>query len=194
MTTRPCVVWALMVTALVASVTAPAGAFDITPAVQAELDRQKAAVTEWAADPVVIGAVRAQNARGPIAGMDNAKWKATRRSDPVVQDMVRSPVARLLRRKIDASGGALDKAFISAAQGEKVAFAEKTISYLHRGQEKFDAPMSTGKPWQMTKPWFDESLQGYAIQVAAPVVDGGKPIGVIVASVPLAHLEKLAKK
>jgi hypothetical protein len=33
MTTRPCVVRALMVTALVASVTAPAGAFDITPAV-----------------------------------------------------------------------------------------------------------------------------------------------------------------
>ena len=112
----------------------------------------------------------------------------------MVQDMVKCAAGQLLRKRIEASGGALDKAFISAAQGEKVAFAEKTISYLHRGQEKFDAPMSTGKPWQMAKPWFDESLQGYAIQVAAPVMDGGKPIGVIVVSVPLAHLEKLVKK
>ena len=194
MTTRPRIVWTLLVAALVASLAVPAGAFDITPAVQAELDRQKAAVAGWAADPVVVGAVREQNAKGPIEGMDNAKWKTVRRSDPVVQAMVKCAAGQLLKKRIEASGGALDKAFISAAQGEKVAFAEKTISYLHRGQDKFDVPMSTGKPWQMAKPWFDESLQGYALQVAAPVIDGGKPIGVIVASVPLTHLEKLVKK
>src|SRR5207247_2645668 len=171
-----------------------AHAFEITPSIQGELERQKAAVVAWATDPVVVAAVREQNARGPIAGMDNAKWKTIRRSDPLVQALITGPAGAFLKKRIDASNGALDKAFISAAQGEKVAFAEKTISYLHKGQEKFDAPMSSGKPWQMDKPWFDESLQGYAIQVAAPVMDGGKPIGVIVASVPVAHLEKVARK
>ena len=126
--------------------------------------------------------------------MDNAKWKTVRRSDPVVHAFVSAPAGVFLKKRIEASGGALDKAFISAAQGEKVAFAEKTISYLHRGQEKFDTPMTTGKPWQMTKPWFDESLQGYAIQVAAPVMDNGKAIGVIVASVPVIYLERIARK
>jgi hypothetical protein len=192
-TQHRCLTVLALATALVAAA-APVRAFEITPAVQAELDRQKAAVVEWAAHPLVIGAVREQNSRGPIPGMDNAKWKATRRSDPLVQAMVQAPAGVFLKRRIDASRGALDKAFISAARGEKVAFAEKTISYLHRGQEKFDVPMSTGKPWQMAKPWFDESLQGYAVQVAAPVLDGGKPIGVIVASVPLAHLEKIARR
>lgn len=194
MTTRTRGLGTVVMAVMLAASALPARAFEITPAVQAELDRQKAAVAAWAADPLVIGAVREQNGRGPIAGMDNAKWKTVRRSDLLVQAMIAAPAGVFLKQRIDASAGALDKAFISAARGEKVAFAEKTISYLHKGQEKFDAPMSTGKPWQMAKPWFDESLQGYAIQVAAPVLDGGKVIGVIVASVPLAHLEKIAKK
>jgi hypothetical protein len=184
----------LWVIALVLAMVVPAAALEITPAVQTELDKQKAALVKWAADPVIVAAVTEQNGKGPLAGMDNAKWKTIRRSDPIVQAMVKSQAGEFLKKKIEASGGALDKAFLSAAQGEKVAFAEKTISYVHKGQEKFDVPMSTGKPWQMSKEWFDESLQGYAIQVAAPVMDGGKVIGVIVASVPVSYLEKASKK
>ena len=173
---------------------APAAALDLTPAVQAELDRLKQTAAEWAADPVIVGAVKAQNGKGPVAGMDNAKWKSIRRSDPTIQAFVQSPAGQFLKGKIQASSGTLDKAFLNAAQGEKVAFAEKTISYVHKGQEKFDAPMTTAKPWQMSKAWFDESLQGYAIQIAVPVLDGDKVIGVLIASVPVAHLEKSAKK
>jgi hypothetical protein len=184
----------LWVIALVLAMVVPAAALEITPAVQTELDKQKAALVKWAADPVIVAAVTEQNGKGPLAGMDNAKWKTIRRSDPIVQAMVKSQAGEFLKKKIETSGGALDKAFLSAAQGEKVAFAEKTISYVHKGQEKFDVPMSTGKPWQMSKEWFDESLQGYAIQVAVPVMDGGKAIGVIVASVPVSYLEKTAKK
>jgi len=190
---RRALIGTLVVIGLILAVMA-AQAFDMTPAAQAEIDRQKAAVVSWAAHPVVVAAVRDQNSRGPIAGMDNAKWKSVLRSDPIVQRLATSPAARFLQARIEGSGGGLDKAFINAAQGEKVAFAEKTISYLHKGQEKFDAPMATGRPWQMAQPWFDESLQGYAIQVAAPVIDGGKVVGVVVASVPLAHLEKIAKR
>ena len=112
----------------------------------------------------------------------------------MVQGLAGNAAGQFLRKKIESSSGTLDKVFLNGAQGEKVAFAEKTISYIHKGQEKFDVPMSTGKPWQMTKPWFDESLQAYAIQVAVPVVDGGKAIGVLVASVPVTYLERVAKK
>ena len=182
---------AVVVTALVP---VPASAIDITPGVQAELDRLKQTLVKQAADPVIVNAVKEQNAKGPIAGMDNAKWKTVRRSDPIVQGLIHNPAGESLKKMIAASRDTLDKAFLNGAQGEKVAFAEKTISYLHKGQEKFDVPMSTGKPWQMSKQWFDESLQGYALQVAAPVMDGGKVIGVLVASVPVLHLDKMAKK
>ncbi len=175
-------------------VVALASSFEVTPAVRAELEKQSKVLAAWAADPVIVTAVKEQNAKGPIAGMDNAKWKAARRSDPIVQGLSGSAAGQFIKKKIDASNGTLDKVFLNGAHGEKVAFAEKTISYIHKGQEKFDVPMSTGKPWQMTKPWFDESLQGYALQVAVPVMDGGKAIGVLVASVPVAYLERVAKK
>lgn len=175
-------------------VVALASSFEITPVVSAELQKQTKALATWAAEPVVVAAVKEQNARGPIPGMDNTKWRAVRRSDPIVQGLVNNPAGQYLRKKIDASRGTLDKAFLNGAHGEKVAFAEKTISYIHRGQEKFDVPMSTGKAWQMTRPWFDESLQAYAIQIAVPVMDGGKAIGVLVASIPVTYLEHVAKK
>jgi hypothetical protein len=175
-------------------VVALASSFEVTPAVQAELEKQTKALAAWASDPVVIGAVKEQNAKGPIPGMDNAKWKTIRRSDAIVQGLIKNAAGEFLKKKIEVGGGALDKAFLNGAQGEKVAFAEKTISYIHKGQEKFDVPMSTGKPWHMTKPWFDESLQGYALQVAVPIVDDGKVIGVLVASVPVTYLERVAKK
>jgi len=175
-------------------VVALASSFEITPAVNAELEKQSKSLATWAADPVVVAAVKEQNAKGPIAGMDNGKWKTVRRSDPMVQGLAGNAAGQFLRKKIESSSGTLDKVFLNGAQGEKVAFAEKTISYIHKGQEKFDVPMSTGKPWQMTKPWFDESLQAYAIQVAVPIIDGGKAIGVLVASVPVTYLEHVAKK
>jgi hypothetical protein len=184
----------MALTAVTLGALTSASAFEITPAMQQELDKQKAVVAKWAADPVVVAAVKDQNAKGPLSGVDNAKWKSIRRSDPVIQGMVKSPAGVYLKKQIDASNGALDKAFINGAQGEKVAFAEKTMSYFHKGQEKFDVPMKTGHTWQMSKAWFDESLQSYAVQVAAPVMDGDKAIGVIVVSVPVSHLEKVAKK
>jgi hypothetical protein len=171
-----------------------AAQLEITGAVQTELDRQKVELAKWAADPTIVSAVKEHNAKGPIPDMDNGKWKTLRRSDPVVKALIEGPAGHVLKKRMQDSSGAIDKVFLNGAAGDKVAFAEKTISYLHKGQEKFDVPMSTGKPWQMSKPWFDESLQGYAVQIAVPVVADGKTIGVLVGSVPVAHLEKVAKK
>ena len=182
----------ILVLGLIAAVAHAAG-FDITPAVQAELDKQKVVVAGWAADPVIVSMVKQQNAQGPLAGMDNAKWKTTRRSDPVVKEFQANPAGQLLKAKVESSGGAFNEAFLSASRGEKAAFYEKTTSYIHVGQAKFDVPYGTGKAWQ-GKPEFDESSQTYAIQVSVPVLDGGKPIGALVVGVNLTHLEKVTKK
>jgi hypothetical protein len=77
--------------------------FEITPAVQAELDRQKAAIAVWAADPIVVKAVQEQNKKGPIAGMDKAKWKSTRRSDPLVKEFQTNPAGAFLHSRMRAS-------------------------------------------------------------------------------------------
>ena len=170
-----------------------ASTFEITAAVQTELDKQKQVVAGWAADPIIVGAVKAQNRQGPIEGMDNPKWKTTRRSDSVVKSLQSNAAGQALRAKLEASGGTFNEAFLNGARGEKVAFVEKTTSYIHVGQAKHDVPFGTSKSWQ-GKPEFDESSQTYAIQISVPVLDGGQPIGSLVVGVNLSHLEKVAKK
>ena len=178
--------------ALLAAVAVAAG-FEMTPSVQTELDRQKTVVAGWAASPVIVSAVVEQNRKGPIAGMDNAKWKATRRSDAVVTGFQSNAAGQFLKAKVAEGQGAFSEAFLNAADGEKVAFVEKTTSYIHKGQAKFDVPIGSGKSWQ-GKPEFDESSQTYAVQVSVPVVTDGKSVGVLVVGVNLSHLEKYAKK
>src|SRR5436853_7371065 len=83
---------AILVVAAVAQ-----GEFGITPGIQAELDRQKRVVAGWAADAVIVKAVVEQNTEGPLAGMDNAKWKVLRRSDPLVRAFQSNAAGQFLR-------------------------------------------------------------------------------------------------
>src|SRR3972149_2781052 len=176
-----------------AAVAERAWGFEMTPAVQAELEKMKTQISGWAGDSVIVKAVTEQNGKGPIAGMDNAKWKTIRRSDDAVKEFQTNAAGKYLKSKLDASGGTFTEAFLNAAQGEKVAFVEKTTSYIHKGSAKFDVPFGSGKSWQ-GQPEFDESAQTYQIQVSVPVQSGGKAIGALVVGVNLTHLEKLGKK
>jgi hypothetical protein len=170
-----------------------AWALDMTPAIQKEIDRHVEVVKGWAADPVLVKAVLAQNDKGPIAGMDNPKWKTVRRSDALVKDFQANPAGQYLQQKLKESNDVYAEAFLSAAQGEKVAFAEKTSSYVHKGQAKFDVPFGSGKAWQ-GKPEFDESSQTHQVQISVPVLSGGKPVGALVVGLNLTKLEKMAQK
>lgn len=161
--------------------------------IQNELNKRKTEVSEWAADAVIIKAVKEQNAKGPIAGMDNAAWKLARRDDSVVLALQQNPAAKFLKDRIRRDGSAFNEAFLCGALGEKVAFCEKTSFYNHAGIPKFDVPFKKADAWQ-GPPEFDESSQTYAIQLAVPVLDGGKPIGVLVVGVNLSHLERIAGK
>ena len=178
---------------LVGLATLARATFEVTPAIQNELDRHIEVAKGWAASPVLVKAVLAQNAMGPIAGMDNAKWKTVRRSDQLVKGFQANEAGRFLTQQIAQSNELYSEAFLSAAQGEKVAFFEKTTSYIHRGAPKFDVPFTTGKAWQ-GKPEFDESSQTHQIQVSVPVLSGGKPVGVLVVGVNLSKLEKAVKR
>lgn len=166
-----------------------ARAFELTPAMQKDLTRQAESVKALAANPAVVKAVVEQNEKGPIAGMTNDKWKTVRRTDDLVKGFVKNDAGKALVQKIQGSDGVLVRAFLSAARGEKVAFTEKTISYLHAGQAKFDVPFSTGKTWQ-GPPELDTVTQTHNVQIAAPVLSGGKPVGVLVVGVNLAKLSK----
>lgn len=172
---------------LIGNVLARDPANRITPEIQAALDQQAQVIAQWAANPVLINAVKAQNAKGPVDGVTNAQWRKTPPETPLIQSFQKSPAGVWLAKKMAASNGVIREAFLSGAQGEKVAFVEKPTLYLHKGDPKFEVPM-TGKPWQ-GKPEWDKSSSAYSVQLTTPVLDRGKPIGMLAVGVSMKALK-----
>ncbi|MGE3170984.1 MAG: hypothetical protein AB7O97_00050 [Planctomycetota bacterium] len=166
--------------------------FEITPAIQQAIDTCARQVVAWAAERPITAAVAAQNERGPIAGMDEKTWKGLRRRSDEIAAFTKNPAAELLAARVKATAGVVSEAFLSAARGEKVAFLEKTSSYIHAGKSKFDVPFHKLQRWQ-GEPEFDESSQTYAVQIAVPVLDPADPkkaIGVLVIGLNLTELAR----
>lgn len=159
----------------------------ISPAVQAKLDAAIRDIAAWAADPVVIEGVRAHNAAVPAeqAALNQDKWRALTVLDPVVRGFTKTSVGAFLKSKKD---DLITEAFVSDAAGLKVGFIAKTSNWSHKGKDKHDVPM-TGKSWQGPVE-VDESSGQQQVQVAVPVLDGGKPIGSLVVGLSITKLSQ----
>ncbi len=168
-------------------------AFEMTAALQRELDRQIGQIKTLAADPVLVKTVLWKNQTGPISGMDNEKWKTIRRSDDLIRSSMSNDAGKLLSKKLESSNGIYVRAFVCGRLGEQVALTEKTENYFYAGQPRFDLPFRTAMPWQGS-PELDQDTDTYDIQIAAPVLSFGKPIGVLVVGVNLTRLEKTIGK
>jgi hypothetical protein len=155
-------------------------------AMQAKVDAKLKDIQAWAADPVIVNAVKAHNTSLPAesASMTQDKWKGLSVLDPAVRGFTKNEAAVFLKSK---QAGAVTEAFLSGADGLKVAFLAKTSGWSHKGKEKHDVPMS-GKTWQGPVET-DESTGQRQLQVAVPVLDGGKRIGSLVVGLNPAKLE-----
>ena len=165
--------------------------FKVMDDIQEKITWQVWNANGWAASPIVVEAVLAQNKKGPIPGMDNEKWKKVPESDPIVQGFINNEAGKFLKAEMAKTDGICVGFFLNGAQGEKVAFSDKTGSYIHKGSAKFDVPFTTGKTWQ-GKPELEDKI--YVIQISVPVLSEGKPIGALVVEIDGSKLEALAKK
>jgi len=155
--------------------------------VQAKIDERIKAVTAWAAEPVVVEAVRAHNAALPAeqAGLTQDKWRGLSVLDPLVRSLVKNHVGQFLKSKKDEI---ITEAFVSDAAGLKVGFISKPSGWSHAGKPKHDVPM-TGQNWQGPVE-VDESSGQQQVQVAVPVLDAGKPIGSLVVGLSITRLSQ----
>lgn len=154
-------------------------------ALQAKIDAQVKIVQAWAADPVIVNAVKAQNASRPpdYAAMTQDKWKDLSKMDPFVRSFDKNAAGEFLKSK---KTDAVIRAFLSDDAGLKVAFTAKTLAWSHKGDPKHELPM-TGKTWQ--GPVEQDKASGLEqIQVSVPVLDGGKPIGSVVVGLGISKL------
>lgn len=154
-------------------------------AVQAKVAAEIKSIETWAKDPAIVQAVKTHNTSPPAdAGtMNQDKWKSLTVLDPIVRSFTKNPTADFLKSK---KTDAVSEAFVSAADGTKVAFLAKTSGWSHKGKPKHDVPMS-GKTWQGPVE-IDESTGLQQVQVAVPVLDGDKPIGSLVVGLSVSKL------
>jgi hypothetical protein len=177
----------LQIAALLAGLVAvPSACADgLSAELQAKVDARLKEIQAWASSPEIVAAVKAQNANPPAehAAVTQDKWKELTVLDPFVRGFSKNPVAEFLKSKKDA---AVTEAFVSGANGTKVAFLAKTSGWSHKGKPKHDVPM-TGKTWQgpVEK---DESTGLEQVQVAVPVLDDGKAVGSLVVGLGLSKL------
>lgn len=157
----------------------------LDPAVQSKVDAQVKQIQAWAAEPAIVSAVKTANAGQPgdLAAMTQDKWKALSILDPVVRGFTKNAAAELLKSK---KSEVVSEAFVSAADGTKAAFLTKPSGWSHKGKPKHEEPMA-GKTWQGTVE-VDDSTGLQQVQVAVPVLDGGKPIGSLVVGLSLSKL------
>ena len=155
-------------------------------AVQAKIDAKLKEVMIWAADPAIVNAVKAHNASLPAdqSAMTQDAWKALSVMDPFVRNFAKNDAAQFLKAK---KGEVVSEAFVSGADGLKVAFLSKPTNWSHKGKPKHDDAMA-GKIWQGPIE-LDESTGLQQIQVSVPVMDDGKAIGSLVVGLSLSKLE-----
>lgn len=159
--------------------TVPAHA-ELSSELQAKVDKYKARLTEWARNPVLLTAVREANEGGTLAGMTNAKWDSLADTDPMVTAFQTNPAGRVLTGLEEDKG--ISKLYLRDAKGNIVASSNKPILFNNSNRAPF-AEAFKGKPFaaQEVKP--DTTTQIKGVQLSVPVMDGGKPIGVLQTSV-----------
>ncbi len=164
-----------------------AAAAPLDPALQPSVTAKIKELRTWAADPVIVAAVKEYNAsKSPeAAAMDQARWTNTSVIDPFVRGLTKTPAAQVLKTR---RGDGVSEAFLSGADGGKVAFLGKPTNWSHKDKPKHEQPMS-GKTWQGDVE-VDESSGLQQLQVAVPVLDSGKPIGSLVVGLSLSQLAK----
>ena len=141
----------------------------------------------WAADPVIIEAVKAHNQKltDEEASMTQENWRGLTVTDSIIRGYMNNPAALFLKANKDPL---ITEAFVSGADGKKVAFLNKPTHWSHLGMPKHDEPMQ-GRNWQ-GKLEMDDSTGHQQIQIAVPVMDGGKPIGSIVVGISAIKLSE----
>lgn len=143
--------------------------------VQSKVEKYKQKLTEWAADPAIVAAVKEANAKGD-PGVDNAKWEGLKDKDPQVVAILSSAASKKIQQWESDKG--INKLYVRDAKGNLVAGSSKPAVFNVSDRPPFQQAMK-GQPWQAKGAAPDPTTQVNSVQVSAPVMDGGKAIGVI---------------
>lgn len=146
------------------------------------VDYVNAKLVNFGSDPVILEAVKAENAKGKTLAQikdEDAKWMAFAGIDNFMQTLMENPCAKRLMT-IKQETKFFSEIFVMDNQGANVCMTDKTSDYWQGDEEKFIESFKGGKGGiNISEVKFDDSSQAYLVQASVPVMDGGKAIGAI---------------
>jgi hypothetical protein len=159
--------------------------------VQKVLSDEAARLQAWGSDPVLVAAVKAQNAKRVSAAQVKAldeQWAAGKAAD-LVKQVIAGPCADRLRTLLSASA-ALGETFVMDNQGAIVCATAKTSDYWQGDEAKWQRAFNDGKGAVfIDRPKFDDSSAQRLAQISVPVLDGDSAIGAITVGVAVEKLK-----
>jgi len=169
----------------------------LEPALKAEVEARVTIVRQWAADPIVIQAVREANA-SPRSMEEietiNREWEEATGVTDFMRNLIEHPAARRLK-ELRSSSPEIQEAFLTDALGANVAITNKTSDFYQGDEVQYLEAFNQGKGGtHIGELALDESIHSYSIHVGVPVLDQGKPIGVLLAAVNVEKLKLLKEK
>jgi hypothetical protein len=150
-------------------------------------------VAAWAADPVLIGAIRAQNestagyAADQIEALDQS-WRAQvgQPSPDLIDPVLHNQAADFLRAQASASNGRITEILLMDAVGLNVAVSHVTSDYWQGDEEKHNQTYAIGPgAVHIGEIEFDESSQSYQAQLSLTITDPqtGEALGALTVGV-----------
>ncbi len=160
---------------------------------QEVLDLAHAELVKWGTDPMIVGAVKAQNARGKtleqIKTMDE-QWKATPGYADFMKVLMESECGKYLR-EIQKKTPYYAEIFVMDNQGANVAMTDKTSDYWQGDEAKFLKSYKDGAGGiHISDVEFDDSTQAYLVQVSVPVKDEEEVIGAMTLGIDVDIMEQ----
>ncbi|WP_081963828.1 hypothetical protein [Hoeflea sp. BAL378] len=152
-------------------------------------------VETWLTDPVVIAAIKEQNAT--TAGLDEAgidkldkEWRAqaTATARPMVDEVLGRELSKFLMAKKDASQGMITEMFVMDAKGLNVGQSDVTSDYWQGDEAKWQKTFSAGPGTVFVDGVeTDESTQALQSQASITITDPetGQAIGAITVGINL---------
>lgn len=159
-----------------AALAAPAAAESFKPVMEEFL---KSDVKGWAADPVLLNALRTQNAmsqtysQDDIDALDQA-WRAEvgAGSSPTIDPVMTNAAANFLRQRVEASGGQITEIILMDATGLNAAVSHVTSDMWQGDEAKYQETYAMGPSGvHFSEIEKDESTGRYQGQISFTVTD-----------------------
>ena len=152
----------------------------VAPALQEKVDRYKKNLLAWSVHPLVVAAVKESNSKAHITRMSNSQWAALGETDPEVTRFNQNAVGKQIT--LWEQDKAFEKLNIRDGKGYLVAFSNtKPLLYNNSARPPFVNGLKG--VWSAAEVQPDPTTRKMSVQISAPIMDGGKAIGVIHAAV-----------